>query len=98
MLPLCETPSIDGTVRSYGDHGPRYGAYRQTLAGKLEERLPACYILAPKMLNRAEDRAALAINQHRLTSGAPRVCLRCRCCCFGLGGECVALCGLCPFA
>jgi hypothetical protein len=34
-----------------GDHGPRYGAYRQTLHGKLEERTPVLWMLVPPSLS-----------------------------------------------
>ncbi|CAH0598635.1 unnamed protein product [Chrysodeixis includens] len=36
-----------------GDHGPRYAKVRDTLQGKLEERLPLMYIQLPASLRRA---------------------------------------------
>lgn len=48
----------------FSDHGLRYGKIRETLSGKLEERLPFMHIyLPPNMRN-----DYIALNQHRLTS------------------------------
>jgi len=54
----------------FGDHGPRYGEYRQTLVGKLEERLPALFVLVPPWLIQKYPYIAanLQQNQHLLTT------------------------------
>jgi hypothetical protein len=52
------------------DHGSRYGLYRQTLQGKLEERLPALFILVPPKLleNFPYIKKNLEINRKRLVT------------------------------
>ncbi len=53
-----------------GDHGPRYGAYRQTLDGKLEERLPTLTYLMPKKFAQRYPKLAanMRTNQRRLAT------------------------------
>lgn len=53
-----------------GDHGWRYGKFRQTIQGKLEERLPLFTMIFPEWFKRKypELDKTLKINTHRLTS------------------------------
>jgi Protein of unknown function (DUF229) len=53
-----------------GDHGPRYGNYRQTLDGKLEERLPMLTYLLPKTLTKRFPKLAenMRANSKRLAT------------------------------
>ncbi|XP_037292951.1 uncharacterized protein LOC115449169 isoform X2 [Manduca sexta] len=53
-----------------GDHGPRYAKVRDTLQGKLEERLPFMTIVLPETLRRSRPEAldALKHNAHVLTT------------------------------
>ncbi|XP_073966009.1 uncharacterized protein isoform X2 [Choristoneura fumiferana] len=47
-----------------GDHGPRYAKVRNTLQGKLEERLPLLAILLPKALTRARPNAETSLREN----------------------------------
>ena len=53
-----------------GDHGWRYGEFRQTIQGKLEERLPLFTMAFPKWFKKRHPRLAknLKTNTNRLTS------------------------------
>ncbi|XP_068624536.1 uncharacterized protein [Battus philenor] len=53
-----------------GDHGPRYAKVRDTLQGKLEERLPMMALVLPESLRQSRPRAheALQHNAHALTT------------------------------
>jgi len=54
----------------FGDHGIRFGEFRQTLQGKMEERLPAMYIKLPDWfsLSYPKETANIKKNQNRLTT------------------------------
>lgn len=60
--------SHNTVVIIYGDHGPRYGAYRQTLAGKLEERLPILWMLVPTAISDPQVHHNLKLNTKRLST------------------------------
>ena len=53
-----------------GDHGWRYGEFRQTIQGKLEERLPLFTMAFPKWFKKRHPQLAknLKTNTNRLTS------------------------------
>lgn len=62
---------LDNTaVFLFGDHGPRFGAYRESPRGAVEERAPAaCLLLPRRVLERSsEAAAALRVNQRRLVT------------------------------
>ena len=65
---MNEHYSNNTVVIIYGDHGPRYGAYRQTLAGKLEERLPVLWMLIPTAISDPVVHKNLKINTKRLST------------------------------
>jgi glucan phosphoethanolaminetransferase (alkaline phosphatase superfamily) len=51
----------------FSDHGLRFGSIRETLIGKVEERLPFMHLYIPeKWRNKYNNN--LAINQNRLTT------------------------------
>lgn len=54
----------------YSDHGSRFGDFRTTYLGKLEERLPFMFLIFPKwFIKRYPDiDQVLKINSHRLTT------------------------------
>lgn len=52
----------------FSDHGLRFGPIRQTLSGKLEERLPFMFIYMPKSLSGGKRHENLTINQNRLST------------------------------
>ncbi|ESO93704.1 hypothetical protein LOTGIDRAFT_153160 [Lottia gigantea] len=54
----------------FSDHGLRFGAFRKTYVGKLEERLPMMYFVFPKWFLKKYPTisANLQINKNRLTS------------------------------
>ncbi|GAB1606920.1 uncharacterized protein LOC115222996 [Argonauta hians] len=54
----------------FGDHGIRFGGFRTTYIGRLEERLPAMYILPPPWFRSKYPTLwnNLKLNTHRLTT------------------------------
>ncbi|XP_068624407.1 uncharacterized protein [Battus philenor] len=60
----------DTLLMVMGDHGPRYAKVRDTLQGKLEERLPLMALVLPERLRRErpDAHAALQRNVHALTT------------------------------
>ncbi|CAB3245194.1 unnamed protein product [Arctia plantaginis] len=60
----------DTLVMIMGDHGPRYANVRDTLQGKLEERLPLMGVLLPEKLKRKRPniQAVLEENANALTT------------------------------
>jgi len=54
----------------FGDHGARYGSFRKTIQGKIEERLPGMFIKIPDWLSAQQPEIAenLRNNQNRLTT------------------------------
>ena len=54
----------------YSDHGSRFGKFRSTYLGKLEERLPFMFLIFPKWFvsRYPEIDRVLKINSHRLTT------------------------------
>jgi len=52
----------------FADHGPRYGPFRRTIQGKLEERLPGMFIKIPDWIAKEYPKIAqnLEDNQNRL--------------------------------
>ncbi|GAB1606859.1 uncharacterized protein LOC115222996, partial [Argonauta hians] len=57
-------------VFMFGDHGIRFGGFRKTYIGRLEERLPAMYILPPPWFRSKYPTLwnNLKLNTHRLTT------------------------------
>ncbi|XP_054165345.1 uncharacterized protein LOC128962940 [Oppia nitens] len=51
----------------FSDHGIRFGKIRETLSGKLEERMPFMHIYLPDELRNKYDKS-MAINENRLTT------------------------------
>lgn len=60
----------NSVVFFYSDHGSRFGKFRSTYLGKLEERLPFMFILFPKWFIQRypEIDKVLKINSYRLTT------------------------------
>lgn len=48
----------------FSDHGIRFGAIRETLSGKIEERMPFMHIYVPKSMRNPN----LTVNENRLTT------------------------------
>jgi hypothetical protein len=66
-----DLPQFENTLFFlFGDHGMRFGDFRQTLEGKIEERLPGMFIKVPDRF--AKEHPAfiqnIRINQDRLTT------------------------------
>jgi glucan phosphoethanolaminetransferase (alkaline phosphatase superfamily) len=51
----------------FSDHGLRFGPIRETLSGKLEERMPFMHLYLPEKWRNKYDKY-LTINQNRLTT------------------------------
>ena len=59
----------DTIILFFSDHGLRFGAFRETHSGEMENRLPFMFIHLPKTLNiPKESLVNLKHNQHRLTT------------------------------
>ncbi|ESO93710.1 hypothetical protein LOTGIDRAFT_93092, partial [Lottia gigantea] len=54
----------------FSDHGLRFGSFRETYIGKLEERLPMVYVIFPKWFSKKypEIHSNLVKNMNRLTT------------------------------
>ncbi|XP_059169334.1 uncharacterized protein LOC131951075 [Physella acuta] len=54
----------------FGDHGPRWGAYRKTFEGSIEERAPAMLVYTPEWFQKKHSRLFknLLTNANRLTT------------------------------
>ena len=68
---LAENEALSNTVLIYlSDHGVRFGKFRETYAGRMEERLPAMVVVFPKWFRDKYPNLAanLQLNAQRLTT------------------------------
>ena len=68
---LNDNGYLDNTaVVFFSDHGIRFGKFRETYIGKMEERLPFLSLILPKWFHLKYPKASknLHINEHRLTT------------------------------